>query len=150
MRMRMKENLQIKLSQLEDECENLKSLLAGQEELPAPVSEAIKERIEMLNSLFASQITENDCYAKPYKLWTEKILKDKEKFMDSTRMAFMVSHPRFMKYLEDLDLYSEKTKKNLIKIGDINGSDLIKEMKTKINEQKNPSVLMENLRKIKK
>jgi len=99
-----KENLQIKLSQLEDECENLKSLLAGQEELPAPVSEAIKERIEMLNSLFASQITENDCYAKPYKLWTEKILKDKEKFMDSTRMAFMVSHPRFMKYLEEHDL----------------------------------------------
>ena len=96
-----KENLQIRLSQLEDESENLKSLLAGQEELPAPISEVIKERIEMLNGLFASQISKKDCYAKPYRLWMDEMLKDKDKFINSTRQALMVSHPQFMKYLKN-------------------------------------------------
>ena len=99
-----KENLQIRLSQLEDESEKLKSLLAEQEELPAPISEVIKERIELLNGLLAAQIAGNEAYAKPYKLWLDKILMDREKFMNSTRMAFMASHPRFMEYLEEYGL----------------------------------------------
>ena len=94
------ENLTLKISQMESESENLKKLLSNQKELSEPITEAIRVRIEALNSLLASQISENDKYAKPYSVWIEQTLKDKDAFMDTTRLAFKASHPRFMNYLE--------------------------------------------------
>lgn len=99
-----KENLSMRISQLESESENLKRLLSNQKELSEPITEAIKIRIEMLNGLLAAQITDNEAYAKPYSSWRDKILKDKDAFMDSTRLAFKASHSKFMKYLEDCGL----------------------------------------------
>lgn len=95
------ENLSMRISQLESESENLKNLLSNQKELPEPITEAIRIRIEMLNSLLAAQISDNEKYAKPYSAWIDEILKNKDAFMDSTRLAFMASHPRFMNYLEE-------------------------------------------------
>lgn len=95
------ENLTLKISQMESESENLKKLLSDQKELSEPITEAIRVRIEALNSLLASQISENDKYAKPYSVWIEQTLKDKDAFMDTTRLAFKASHPRFMNYLEE-------------------------------------------------
>ena len=95
------ENLTMKISQMESESENLKKLLSDQKELSEPITEAIRVRIEALNSLLASQISENDKYAKPYSVWIEQTLKDKDAFMDTTRLAFKASHPRFMNYLEE-------------------------------------------------
>lgn len=95
------ENLTLKISQMESESENLKKLLSDQKELSEPITEAIRVRIEALNSLLASQISENDMYAKPYSVWIEQTLKDKDAFMDTTRLAFKASHPRFMNYLEE-------------------------------------------------
>ena len=95
------ENLSMRISQLESESENLKNLLSNQKELPEPITEAIRIRVEMLNSLLAAQISDNEKYAKPYSAWIDEILKDKDAFMDSTRLAFKASHPRFMNYLEE-------------------------------------------------
>lgn len=95
------ENQTLKISQLESESENLKKLLTDQKELSEPVTEAIRVRIEALNALLASQISDNENYAKPYSVWIEQTLKDKDAFMDSTRLAFKASHPRFMNYLEE-------------------------------------------------
>lgn len=95
------ENFSMRISQLESESENLKNLLSNQKELSEPITEAIKIRIEMLNSLLAAQISENKNYAKPYSSWIDEILKDKDAFMNSTRLAFKASHPRFMDYLEE-------------------------------------------------
>ena len=95
------ENLSMRISQLESESENLKNLLSNQKELPEPITEAIRIRIEMLNGLLAAQISDNEKYAKPYSAWIDEILKNKDAFMDSTRLAFMASHPRFMNYLEE-------------------------------------------------
>lgn len=95
------ENLSMRISQLESESENLKNLLSAQKELSEPITETIKIRIEMLNSLLAAQISDNKNYAKPYNSWVDEILKDKDAFMDSTRLAFKASHPRFMNYLDD-------------------------------------------------
>lgn len=96
-----KENLSMRISQLESESENLKNLLTNQKELAEPIAEAIKIRVEMLNGLLAAQITDNETYAKPYSSWMDKMLKDKDAFMDSTRLAFKASHPQFMEYLEE-------------------------------------------------
>ncbi len=94
------ENLAIRISQLEDESISLKNLLQSREELSAPVKTAIKERIEVLNSLLARDISTNDLYAKPYNEWIERMISDKDRFMDSTRLAFKASHPKFIEYLE--------------------------------------------------
>lgn len=98
------ENLTHRVETLENESTRLKELIDSQEELPSEVQQAIKVRIEMLNALMAGFITDNDKYEKPYETWIKEITKNTEEFMSSTRMAFQVSHPRFIQYFESHDL----------------------------------------------
>ncbi|MDE5586207.1 MAG: hypothetical protein K2I92_07685 [Muribaculaceae bacterium] len=94
------ENLLLKIERLENESASLKEILEKRENLAKPVEEAIKVRIEMLNGLLATQITENDSYAKPYDTWKDKLIQNKDELMNTTRLAFKASHPRFIEYLE--------------------------------------------------
>lgn len=100
-------NLLFEKKQLENERDNLKELLKVQTELSKPIQEIIKSRLEILNSLLAKEITNNDNYAKPYNQWIESIRSDKKTFMNSTRLAFKATHANFIQYLEDhgLDEY---------------------------------------------
>ena len=105
-----KENLQLenenrayRISQLEIESDNLKELLQHKN-LSMPISDVVKERIDILNGLLASKISDNAAYSRPYKTWVNKVTEDKEKFMDSTRLAFKASHPKFIQYLEEHNL----------------------------------------------
>lgn len=95
------ENLRHKMEHLETEYLSLKDILERREELAKPVEKAIRTRIEMLNSLLATQITGSESYAKPYDEWRDRIIRDKDEFMNTTRLAFKASHPNFIKYLED-------------------------------------------------
>lgn len=95
------ENLRLKIEQLEDESTSLKEILNKRKDLAKPIEEAIKIRIEMLNGLLAAQITDNNAYAKSYGDWRDKLIQDKDEFMNTTRLAFKASHPRFIDYLED-------------------------------------------------
>lgn len=95
------ENLRLKIEQLEDESTSLKEILNKRKDLAKPIEEAIKIRIEMLNGLLAAQITDNNAYAKSYGDWKDKLIQDKDEFMNTTRLAFKASHPRFIEYLED-------------------------------------------------
>lgn len=95
------ENLAHRVETLEIESENLKSLMESQEELPSEVQDAIKVRIEMLNSLLAGYITANEQYEKPYDVWVRELTANTEEFMNSNRLAFQASHPRFIQYFED-------------------------------------------------
>lgn len=95
------ENLRLKIEQLEDESASLKEILNKKKDLAKPIEEAIKIRIEMLNGLLAAQITDNNAYAKSYGDWRDKLIQDKDEFMNTTRLAFKASHPRFIEYLED-------------------------------------------------
>lgn len=94
------ENLRLKIEQLEDESASLKEILNKRTDLAKPIEEAIKIRIEMLNGLLAAQITDNSAYAKSYGDWRDKLIQDKDEFMNTTRLAFKASHPRFIEYLE--------------------------------------------------
>ena len=93
-------NLKLEISQLESERDRLKDLQREQAELAKPIQDVIKVRLDMLNGLLAKEITNNDSYAKPYNKWIETIHNDKQKFMDSTRLAFAASHPKLMAYFE--------------------------------------------------
>lgn len=95
------DNLRLKIGQLEDESASLKEILNKRKDLAKPIEEAIKIRIEMLNGLLAAQITDNNAYAKSYGDWRDKLIQDKDKFMNTTRLAFKASHPRFIEYLEE-------------------------------------------------
>lgn len=95
------ENLRLKIEQLEDESASFKEILNKRKDLAKPIEEAIKIRIEMLNGLLAAQITDNNAYAKSYGDWRDKLIQDKDEFMNTTRLAFKASHPRFIEYLED-------------------------------------------------
>lgn len=98
------ENLTHRVEILENESASLKELMDSQEELPLGVQQAIKVRIEMLNALIAGYITNNDQYEKPYELWIKELTDNIEEFMNSNRLAFQVSHPRFIQYFENHDL----------------------------------------------
>lgn len=98
------ENLAHRVETLENESASLKELMDSQDELPSEVQQAIKVRIEMLNALMASYITDDDRYEKPYEAWIKELTDNTEEFMNSNRLAFQVSHPRFIQYFEEHDL----------------------------------------------
>ncbi len=98
------ENLRLEISQLETESKRLQQLLEKRNELDTPLEEVLKTRLNMLNSLLAKEISANESHAKPYREWVESLRKDKEKFLQSTRLAFQASHPTFIKHLEDHSL----------------------------------------------
>lgn len=101
-------NLRLEISQLESERDYLKELQKEQSELTKPIQKVIKDRLDILNGLLAKEITQNDSYAESYNNWIETIHNDKKKFMDSTRLAFAASHPKFMEYLEQHGLSTDE------------------------------------------
>lgn len=102
------ENLRLEIDQLENERDNLKELQKEQSELSKPIKDVIKNRLDLLNGLLAKEITNNDRYAEPYNKWIDTVRNDKKKFMDSTRLAFAASHPKFMEYLEQHGLSTDE------------------------------------------
>ena len=102
------ENLRLEIDQLENERDNLKELQKEQSELAKPIKDVIKSRLDLLNGLLAKEITNNDRYAEPYNKWIDTVRNDQKKFMDSTRLAFAASHPKFMEYLEQHGLSTDE------------------------------------------
>lgn len=94
-----KANLQLEISQLEEERDLLMELQKKQSELASPIKEVIQKRLDLLNCLLAKEITNKDIYAVPYNKWIENLLKDKNAFMDSNRIAIAASHPKFIEHL---------------------------------------------------
>ncbi len=103
----MAENLANRVEALEEESENLKRLMQARE-LPPEVKQAMKVRIEMLNSFLASRISDNESYSEPYKEWIGELTANAQEFMDNNRLAFHALYPRFMQYLIDHGLTDEE------------------------------------------
>ena len=103
------ENFRLRIAEFEKESEALKEAISHSRQLAKPVVDAIRERIEMLNALLATQITDNALYAKPYEAWRNAILQDKEYFMNTTRLAFKASHPQLIAYFEEHGLTEAET-----------------------------------------
>lgn len=98
------ENLRHEKLQIERERDNLKELIKGESNIDKSVLTVINERLDILNGLLAKEITSNDSYAEPYHAWIESIREKRDEFMNSTRLVFTASHPRFMDYLKSHDL----------------------------------------------
>ena len=96
--------LKLSISKLEEEKDRLTEALNKHSSLAEPVQRILQERIDALNSLIAKEIANNEKYAEPYTKWIEAVKKDKDEFMNSTRIAISVAHPKFMDYLKKHDL----------------------------------------------
>lgn len=92
------ENLRLQIAQLEDERDEIKGLLQ-KSELSDSVKEVIRERLNMLNSLMAKEITNNKNHSRQYDDWVASMRSDSEKFMNSTRLALQASYPKMIEYL---------------------------------------------------
>lgn len=101
-------NLRLAIAKLKEERDYMNVLQKEQTELAKPIQHIIADRISMLNSLLAKEITGNENYAKPYNNWIDTIHKDRKQFMDSTRLALAASHPKLMKYFEQHGLTNDE------------------------------------------
>lgn len=90
--------------QMEEERDNLTNLLGQSEELAPDVKAAVGKRLELLNKFFTAFITNNSDIDRTASKEMEELLANKDTFMQSTKLAFAGSHPKFIKYLEDKGL----------------------------------------------
>ena len=104
----MLSNLRLEKSRLENERESLRELLSKKSDLDPTVHRIICERLQLLNGLIAQEITKKSTFGAPYQNFITTIHDDKVSFLDSTRLAFSVSHPQFMQYLEACGLSTEE------------------------------------------
>ena len=95
------DNLHLQVSQLEEEKYRLENLLKKQSLLSDDARQLIRERINMLNGLFAKAITKEENYGKEFQKYVEKIKKDKKKFQQSIGKVMEGTHPEFMDYLRE-------------------------------------------------
>lgn len=98
------ERYKLLYAQMEDERDNLNALLQQNEELDPKAMNAVARRLELLNKFFTAYITDNSDIDRKASKEMEDLLEDKEKFMNSNRLAYAGSHPKFIKYLEDKGL----------------------------------------------
>mgnify|MGYP003542561098 FL=1 len=98
------ERYKLLYAQMEDERDNLNALLQQNEEPDPEAMNAVARRLELLNKFFTAYITDNSDIDRKASKEMEELLEDKEKFMDSNRLAYAGSHPKFIKYLQDKGL----------------------------------------------
>ena len=103
------ENLHLQIGQLEGEREQLKELLDKQDTLSEEARQLIRERIHLLNGLFAQAITNEDRYGKEFRKYVERIGKDKKKFQQSIGKVLEATHPEFMRHLRECGLTDRET-----------------------------------------
>ena len=99
-----KEKYRLQCLQIEEEHNNLSNLLVQQHELSETTQQILAERVSLLNKFFATYIKS---FGEPdYTIneEIEKLVTDKESFINSNRMSFSGSHPKFIHYLEEKGL----------------------------------------------
>ena len=80
--------------------ENLKE----NKELDEYKREIINQRLELLNKFFTLYITKNNEVGNKADREIQELIKDRDSFMESTRIAYTTSNPQFIKYLEEKGL----------------------------------------------
>lgn len=98
------ENLSHRVESLKSECTSLKKLIDSHEDLPSEVRQTIKVRFELLNDMMSRYLSDNDLYEDSVTPWIKELTDNTEDFMNSNRLAFKASHPRFIQYFEERGL----------------------------------------------
>ena len=99
-----REQYNLLYQQAEEEKDKLTDLLRENKELDEYKRGIINQRLELLNKFFASYITNNNEVSNKADKEIKEFIKNKDNFMDSTRIAYTTSNPQFIKYLEEKGL----------------------------------------------
>ncbi len=99
-----REQYNLLYQQAEDEKDKLTDLLRENKELDEYKRGIINQRLELLNKFFASYITNNNEVSNKADKEIKEFIKNKDNFMESTRIAYTTSNPQFIKYLEEKGL----------------------------------------------
>ena len=102
------ENLLHKIGLIENERDELAIIMEKNAELPDEVNNAVKTRIEMLNSILAYHIVAEEQPESTYATAVKEMLGDTSAFMNTTRLAFKASHPQFIQYFVDHGLTDDE------------------------------------------
>lgn len=94
------EKFRLQCSQLEQEKATLANTMEQSWVVSAPVSEIIKERLQLLNAVMAANISDSDKIDRNAQSRIDKLLSDRKSFMNSTVAAFEASHPAFIEHLK--------------------------------------------------
>lgn len=92
------EMLSHKIEKLKVEKDNLKLIIKNTNKIPEEVSKAIHSRIEFLNSILSKYIISRGKVDDETEL-LKKMTDNVNEFMNTTRLAFQSSHPRFIQHL---------------------------------------------------
>lgn len=99
-----REQYNLLYQQAEEEKDKLTDLLRENKELDEYKRGIINQRLELLNKFFASYITNNNEVSNKADKEIKEFIKNKDNFMESTRIAYTTSNPQFIKYLEEKGL----------------------------------------------
>ena len=86
------------------ENKKLTELIEKNKEIDVETKEAIINRLELLNKFFIATITDSISINRKANKEMDKVIKNIDAFMESTRLAFAGSHPKFIKYLKEHQL----------------------------------------------
>lgn len=99
------EKYRLQLLGIEEERNNLTQLLSTQkEELSEAAQTALMERLALLNRFFTAYITNSNASAGKLHKEIEMLITDRDAFINSNRLSFSGSHPKFIQYLEEKGL----------------------------------------------
>ena len=102
------ENLELQITQLNEESNRLKEILENHNSLPEPVIKVLQERTKLLNSILAQEIKPAGSSKNNPRQQIEELLRDKDRFMDSNRLAFTASYPKFIAHFERYGLTTDE------------------------------------------
>ena len=102
------ERYKLLYEQIVYEKDNLSELLSHSNDLDNNVREVVAKRIELLNKFFTVYITNNSEISRKVDKELDALLANKGLFISSTRLAFVGSHPKFIKYLEEHNLSEQE------------------------------------------
>lgn len=106
------ENLKLERERILTEKENLESLLRSQGRLHPDFIKIVKQRLQTINSLFETELScQSFTDFKPLKKLIDEIRADRAGFLSFTHHTFSLSHPAFIRYLDNHNLTDEE--KNL-------------------------------------
>ena len=87
--------------QLENEKDRLAEILSAYNELNPATIQVISERLNLLNTFFTAQITNNENLGQKASNELKLLIGDQKKFIESTVRSFEISHPKFIPYLKE-------------------------------------------------
>lgn len=98
------EKMQTQINDMEAQTAQLTLLLNKKEDMDPKVEKVLRDRLWLLHGMLATHISKNDKLAAKFIEERDRVINDREGFMNATRLAFQASHPRFIRFLEEKGL----------------------------------------------